>query len=192
MQPIGIRRGPACQPSDAVELLLACHGRIRQFTALGMRLLDAHDAPADQIADAGRSLARYWGVALPLHVADEDVSIAHRVAPLHKPTEVVDAIREMTAQHLSIDRHLDALVPAWTRIAQDASALQAVRSVLESKMPKLAQLMPGHLAIEEATIFPWMRASLSHDDLGAIHAEMRGRRTGIALPHDAPGELRHG
>jgi hypothetical protein len=192
MQPIGIRRGPARSPSDAVELLLACHGRIRQFTALAVRLLDAHDAPADQIADAGRSLARYWGVALPLHVADEDVSIAHRVAPLHKPVEVVDAIREMTAQHLSIDRHLDALVPAWTQVAENASALQAVRSVLEAKTPRLAQLMPGHLEIEESTIFPWMRASLSTDDLGAILAEMRERRAGVALPHEAPGELRHG
>lgn len=205
MQPLRIgRAAPPRAPDqeDLVDLLLACHARIRHFAALAQRLLDAHQArqareanreavvtPA-QLADAARSLARYFGVALPLHVADEDVSIAHRLAVAHErekldvPVEVAAALGLMSAEHLTIDRLLDALVPAWTTVAQDPATLDVLHAELAPKTARLASIMATHLAAEEATIFPWMRASLTADARAAILAEMRARRVDTYLPEN--------
>jgi hemerythrin-like domain-containing protein len=194
MQPLRIgRAAPPRAPGqeDVVDLLLACHARIRHFTALAQRVLDAHQRPTAvdpaQIADAARSLVRYFGVALPLHVADEDVSLAHRFAvdeKLELPAEVAAALGEMSAEHLTIDRLLDALVPAWTRVGQDPAALDDLRAELAPKTAQLASIMAGHLAAEEATIFPWMRATLTADVRTAILAEMRARRADGYLPEN--------
>jgi hypothetical protein len=193
MQPLRIgRAAPTREPGqeDPVDLLLACHERIRHFTALAQRLLDAHAsgdvrAPSpEQLAEAARALSRYFGVALPLHVADEDVSIAHRFAPSSKPVEVAAALAAMSAEHLTIDRLLDALVPAWTSVAQDPSTLDGLRAVLAPKTAGLAAVMPPHLAAEEATIFPWMRAALDPVTRAAIVSEMRARRVGTNLPEN--------
>jgi hypothetical protein len=56
---------------DAVDLLLACHARIRHFLALALR--------AGDDAEAIAAVRRYFTEALPLHIADEDELLAPRV-----------------------------------------------------------------------------------------------------------------
>ncbi len=190
MQPPRIGRAAPSRdpgPGDPVDLLLDCHGRIRHFTALALRLLqpgEARPVSAEQLAEAARSLTRYFGVALPLHVADEDVSIARRFAARPRPAEVAAALDDMTAQHVAIDRLLDALVPAWTHVARDPAALEQHRPALAPKSAALAALMEAHLAAEEATIFPWLRGALDADARAAILAEMRARRVDSYLPEN--------
>ena len=195
MQPLTIRRPSREAPAktaDAIDLLVDCHGRIRHFTELAERLLDAKDAPDELLADAARQLARYFGVALPLHVADEDVSIAHRLRPFGKPADVEQALLEMTHQHERMDGHLDVLVPAWQRIAADVSALARERGVIAPRTRALAVLMAPHLAMEEATIFPWIRRTIDPETLATITAELRARRGGAEHFAFDASEVRRG
>src|SRR4051812_30710357 len=76
LKQIGERR-PAGEPLLAA--LLDCHSRIRRFSTLAIRLAEA-DAPPNEIAETAAAVHRYFTVALPLHAADEDLSIAPRLA----------------------------------------------------------------------------------------------------------------
>lgn len=175
-------------PGDAIDLLLACHARIRHFTTLAGKLVEAREAAPAMIAEAARSLGRYFGVALPLHVADEDVSIALRIEGRPTPLEVRAALDEMIGQHAAIDRLLEELLPSWRAIeaAPDASAaLDAAREGLAARTPPLATFLSAHLALEEAAIFPWLRAALGAEGLAALAEEMRLRRVGTWIPEPA-------
>src|SRR5262245_25640445 len=67
----------ARKESDVVDRLLECHERIRNFCALACRL--AEGPPSEQAREAAAQLVRYFTVALPLHVADEEESIRPRL-----------------------------------------------------------------------------------------------------------------
>ena len=71
--------GPSPTDAGPAELLLACHGRIRWFTALAARLASAEPASEASVADAALRVHRYHAVALPLHQADEELSIARQL-----------------------------------------------------------------------------------------------------------------
>src|SRR5687768_5521196 len=87
---------PRTSAQDLVELLGECHERIRGFVALARRAATLRHVPADQIARACADVERYFSEALPLHVADEEESIAPRLRGLSP--EVDDALAVMVQQ----------------------------------------------------------------------------------------------
>ncbi len=52
---------------DPEAMLLDCHARIRNFSALSVRLASPDVAAEGEIADAAARVHRYYTVALPLH-----------------------------------------------------------------------------------------------------------------------------
>lgn len=187
MQQLRIRSEVEPPPGDAIDLLLACHARIRHFTAMAGKLAEARDVAPSMIEDAARALSRYFGVALPLHVADEDVSIALRVDGRPMPAEVRQALDAMMVEHAAIDRLLEELLPSWRRLAEAPEELELVRAALAKSTPPLACFMESHLAREEADIFPWLRKALGPEGLAALADELRARRIGTWIPEVAPG-----
>ena len=93
------RGGPAGGDETLVEVLMACHARIRRFTALAITLAAPATAsrPAAEIADGADAVRRYLAVALPLHIADEDASITPRLLA-HDPA-LGPALDRMHAEH---------------------------------------------------------------------------------------------
>src|SRR5512140_1897216 len=65
---------------DAVDMLLACHQRIRNFTGIALRLAEVEGAGAPEIANAAEAVHRYYAIALPLHEADENESVYPRLS----------------------------------------------------------------------------------------------------------------
>jgi hypothetical protein len=63
------------ETGDVVDLLLACHERIRFFIDLAIRIADTTDASNEEIREAAARVVRYFSESLPLHVADEEESI---------------------------------------------------------------------------------------------------------------------
>src|SRR5690349_2192994 len=78
--------------------LLTCHGHIRSFSTVAVRLAGAPAEHVRQIEEAARRLVDYFGRALPLHVADEDQSLLPRLLRVQTETHVRDAIERMTAE----------------------------------------------------------------------------------------------
>lgn len=169
---LGHKREPA--PDDVVGALMACHEKIRSFSALALRLATLEAAPSD-VASAAEAVARYFRVALPLHVADEDLSIAPRLVGAITEARVLDAIEVMKAEHVTIESTLESLLPRWESLAREPSAIEGIRSALAADAAELSKRFDAHLEAEERLIFPAIREHLAIEGL-AIRGEMRGRR----------------
>jgi hemerythrin-like domain-containing protein len=118
---------------------------------------------------------RYFTVAFPLHVADEDESLASRLRLASPPPEVLEAVDTMSREHGPIEALVAELVPAWSTVAEDPGRHRELAASL-APARRLAELLGTHLAAEERWIFPAIRTHLAPEVRAAIHEEMRRRR----------------
>ncbi len=170
-----LRRGPADEPRDLRAHLLACHQRIRQFSATARKLGDAAVSPADA-AEACRAVHRYFTVAMPLHHEDEERSLLPRLAAAKPSPELSRALEAMRVEHAAIDRAVEEAVALWDEVLADESAWIAARSRLVATGARLEELFAAHLLLEETFVFPALDTLLSPEDREAIVSEIRARR----------------
>lgn len=177
MIPLG--RGPRTleQAREPAELLVACHGRIRHFSEVAVRLARGGHAPTDRIAEAARSLEQYFSIALPLHERDEEDSLAPRLLESRAKSEVEEALARMTEEHRVIDELVDRAMPLWRRVAAAPADVARVAGELEELAHALTDSFGPHLALEEHVIFPALEMALSPGARAAILQEIRARRT---------------
>lgn len=161
---------------DAVDLLLACHDRIRNFTGIALRLADAEGAGADAISNAAEAVHRYYSIALPLHEADENESVYPRLE--RRLTEAGEraSLRSMVDQHGPIDAVVARLIPVWSDIKDHPEKLAGHVTSMRADAQQLQDLWTEHLALEEKIVFPLIRDRLTPEDLRDIHLEMKQRR----------------
>ena len=167
---------PQLQPvapsiDDPIELLQACHDKVRRFAGLTVRLR-AHLADRgadDQAQEAAKSILRYFDVAAPLHHEDEDMDLFPALRALGQ-TDLNARIDELQAQHDSLGRLWQALRP-W---------LMAVSAGQTHEIPAeaddFAMAYPAHAAREESEIYP-AASQLSAATVQRISEAMVRRRT---------------
>lgn len=161
--------GARQDPPALLDLLHDCHARIRRFGAMAGSIAAADDAADAEVRDAALAVARYFREALPLHVADEEHSIAPR---LHG---VDAALAAMHREHEAHGPLVADLIETCTRVAE----APARRAELAAPAAAAVAAFEAHLADEERTIFPAI-ARLSAEDQAAIVAELRARRGTIS------------
>jgi iron-sulfur cluster repair protein YtfE (RIC family) len=181
-----IGKQPRDRDDHVVAALHACHQRIRDFCALAARLASEAPASPSEVASAAEMVARYFTVALPLHVADEDLTLRPALLQHGEARELGAALDAMAAEHRLIDEVLDALLPRWSRLAIEPALRPSLGGELQRDTEQLRELFDGHLSREEATIFPAV-ARLGAADLAAIGAAMRLRRAWPASTPTTPG-----
>jgi hypothetical protein len=162
---------------DLLRNLLDCHERIRRFTELAVRL--GQPAPtqlAGQVGEACAQVKRYFTVALPLHAADEELSIAPRLLPA--APELADELASMSAEHAPIHQVIADLVPLWDTLVATPERHADLSARLRAPALWLSQLFETHLRPEEELIFPTMIQRLTPDAVAEILGEMKGRRIG--------------
>lgn len=153
---------------DPRDLLRACHGRIRSFLALAAK---AVEGPVDALhVDAAREAGRFFGIALPLHAEDEDLSVAPRLLALDD-AELAATLDSMTAEHPPIER----LGHEIARGCEEMVRVRAVPAKLADAIAELAGLLEPHLAREERLVFPALDR-LSAEARREIASEARERR----------------
>jgi hypothetical protein len=166
---------------DVVGPLLDCHARIRSFAALARRIVEIEASEAD-VAEAAAGVERYFRVALPLHVADEEMSIRPRLLAAKPSPDIVVALEAMTEEHGVIEALLARLLPGWSALSARPSDLGGLAPALAAGAAELALRFDAHLEGEERALFPAVRA-LPREDALAIRAEMAARRaSGPAAP----------
>lgn len=166
--------GPRLHEGDLVDLLLDCHRRIRRFVAVARHLADADAVTDSEASEAAGAIHRYFTVALPLHVADEDQSILPRLRG--RSLEVDEALREMAREHQDHRDPIAQLSSLCERIAARPAVRPALRAEMTQVVTELDHAFAAHLAREEAVIFPAIRRLLDGDRQAEILAELRGRR----------------
>jgi hemerythrin-like domain-containing protein len=173
--PLRFPSAPAPErPRDAFQLLLECHERIRAFTELAVKVARLPDVPAAERAEAVTRVERYFTVALPLHVEDEDVLLTHRLREVGASKVALRALEEMSEQHRDIEDLLETLLPRWRLLRASPER----HGELERDSVRLAGMMEKHLGLEELVLFPEARARLSQESVESLGAEMRVRRGG--------------
>jgi hemerythrin-like domain-containing protein len=153
--------------------MLDCHARIRHFTSLARTLAHVEQASSDQVADAARSVTRYFAQALPLHVADEEQSIVPRLRGLDPALDA--ALAAMAAEHREHEQPLSELLRLMALLSAHPDELAQHADALAAVSAELAGLIEPHLEAEERVIIPAL-SRLSDEVLTAIRSEMRARR----------------
>jgi iron-sulfur cluster repair protein YtfE (RIC family) len=160
--------------ADVVELLLACHERIRRFAGLALKLARAKGTPEHEIRDVARAIGRYFDEALPLHVADEEETVLPRLK--HGSVELAAALERMVDEHRDHQHDLARLVLVCSDLADDPQRLEERRAELEALAARLSADFERHLAAEEHDVFPGIESKLPFDVRKAMVAELRARR----------------
>lgn len=155
---------------DPIDLLLACHDKVRRFTTLSLRLRDhvEREGADAQAADAAQSILRYFDMAAPLHHDDEDLDLFPALKTLGH-AELNARIDEISAQHDTLGGLWQALRP-WL-IALTEGHVTATPSTLDAFVHQYQE----HARHEESDLYPWAR-QLTPDQILRISQAMVQRR----------------
>lgn len=157
-------------------MLLACHERIRNFTGIAVRLIDAEAAGAAAVANAAEAVHRYYSIALPLHEADENDSVYPRLRARLTDEGERASLQSMVDQHGPIDAVVARLLPMWDELKTSPERLSAYSGSMRTDAELLQNLWTEHLALEEKIVFPLIRDRLTPEELSDIQREMKQRR----------------
>lgn len=156
------------------DLLAACHTRIRENLALAKRIAAETDHPLEEIREAAQKVRRYFALAFPLHVEDEELTIAPRLAKLGADIGV--ALTTVSDEHEAHRPLIEWLVSLLDRIVSEPQQLAKLQGMLAQTVNILGPLLEVHLEIEERVVFPALR-KLGASDQAEIVAAMRARRS---------------
>jgi hypothetical protein len=166
--------GARAEVDGVVDLLAACHRRIRQHIVLARRLiLQGATSPAQELRETAGQVRRYFTIALPLHIADEDLSIAPRIR--ETSAELDAAVAQVASDHAEHQHMIDTLSALCGELEREPARLAAVEGQLAGVLDVLAPELARHLELEERIVFPAVRelpASVRSDLL----VEVRARR----------------
>lgn len=180
------RLGRSARPSTTlVGLLIDCHGRIRQFLGIARAVAERDDVGAGDRAEACQRVERYFRVALPLHVRDEEEGLAPRLASA--PPDVLEALATMTRQHAEHAPLLARLLAALAAVEAAPDDL-VNRAGLAGIVRELEPEFEAHLRLEEAVVFPYLERALSREVETQLVTELRARRAPVAAPEPPRAE----
>lgn len=171
MAPTTLPGGDAATFDEPLEMLVACHGRIRKQLATLSRLerhLPEHGHDADARA-AARSILRYFDSAAVHHHEDEERSLLPRL--VDRAPESRALAERIEGEHVELAARWRRLRPLLSGIATGQRAVMPPRLVRD-----IAARYDAHIELEESLLIPLARDVLSPDDLGDIGREMAERR----------------
>jgi iron-sulfur cluster repair protein YtfE (RIC family) len=161
---------------DVVDLLLACHERIRTFLKMASDLAAVRSPDADEVRSVAAQIHRYFSEALPLHIADEQECILPQIASWSP--EIDRALAQMTDDHTAHAHAVDRLIGLCAIVVADPRQLTTVAAELARAASELTTEMNTHLELEERVIFPALRRLTSEQRDEILHA-MRERRARV-------------
>lgn len=162
---------PTIAEERPLELLFACHDKVRRFTALAGKLSGhvAQHGADEEAREAAASILRYFELALPHHHADEEEDVFPALRHL-QDIELNRAIDTLLAEHVALDLMWQEVRPWLNRIAQGETP--ASTPVV---LPRFVIDYPFHAAREEREVFTAIKR-LPTAVLDLIAQRMRARR----------------
>lgn len=168
-----MRLGETPSGEGLVDLLLACHARIRRHARLALTIGARMELPLGEVMGVATQCLRYFSEALPLHVRDEEDSLAPRLAGR---SESLDAtLAQMRAQHFAHEVLLDVMTEALRAVLAEPASAQHRRRLADAAAT-LETDLEAHLSLEEAALFPFIGGALSAGEQAEAVRELRARR----------------
>ncbi len=169
-----IARGPR-REGGVVDLLLECHGRIRKFSNLAVAIAERDDVPPEEVATVCADVERYFTLALPLHVRDEEESLLPRL--YGRDAEVDRALAAMASQHVEHGALISRLVALAAALHADPARLAELAGDLAAVAVPLERELAAHLEHEETVVFPAIARLLDAAAQAAVVGEIAARRS---------------
>ncbi|HEX5357241.1 MAG TPA: hemerythrin domain-containing protein [Aquabacterium sp.] len=167
---------PSLQPvapsiDDPIELLMACHEKVRRFAGLTVKLRDhlARKGPDSQAQEAARSILRYFNIAAPLHHDDEEHDLFPALQQLDQDG-LNASMAALEAEHAELAGLWQSLGP-WLQAISQGTAHAPPPTV-----DAFAQRYPAHAQREEDEVYPFA-SQLAPTQISQISAAMVARRT---------------
>lgn len=152
---------PSAGFDDPLDVLDACHDRVRRFSHLAVRIAERLQlSGVDEVRDAARSVMRYFDEAGPNHHRDEEEDLLP-ILLVHAP----DVVARIRAEH----RALEAL---WADVRKNLEALTLDVPLAQA----FAHAYRAHIAFEEAELLPLARRVLDPAALEKLGRSMAARR----------------
>lgn len=163
---------------DPVEILNACHDKVRHFASLTIRLRDhlQHVGLDAAALEAASRIRRYFNQAAVLHHEDEELDLFPALMSLD-----VDLISRSSKESLSLSiqslqREHETLGEAWSQIDRWLDSIEAGEPCPEPACVELfAHAYTRHADREENEIYPYSKY-LDKSVLGKIGLSMVERR----------------
>lgn len=173
----GQSASPGSAPATPAELLLDCHARIRHFVQLSRTLASNPQATDEEVADAAAALFRYFTLALPMHEADENITLFPRIRAAQPPEGLVrQAAETMLEQHKAIEELLVEFLPICSALDRNPGRLPVLAPRLQHVTLALERIFTAHLHMEETVIFPALGELFSAQQNQVMLHEMQERR----------------
>ena len=153
-----VKLGARTTGEDAVDLLAACHERIRKFSAMACAIAKAQG----DVREAAGAVRRYFAEAFPLHVADEE--------------ELLELPARIHDEHVAHAPLIDRLVALCAGIEAGGPVPPELGPLAE----QLRKELDEHLSIEERDVFPAIRALPDAERARMREAIRARRRTNIS------------
>jgi iron-sulfur cluster repair protein YtfE (RIC family) len=167
-----VQLGAAKRAETLHDLIMECHARIRHFARLALTIAARPELSADEVKESAAQCVRYFTVALPLHMQDEEDSIAPRMTGHSAELDAV--LAQMRAQHFEHDTRVTALINALDAVIKKPNA--TTRRQLALLAATLETDFEAHLRLEELQIFPLFNKLLKPSAQAEIIKELRARR----------------
>lgn len=156
---LGFTSSPGGQEA-LVDLLLACHARIRHFARLAFTVGARPELPAAEVKAATAHCLRYFLEALPLHVRDEEDSVLPRLTGRSPGLDAT--LAQIRAQHFAHEGRLDSLVGALRAVHGRPNEVQLHRQ-LSATASRVETDLLEHLRLEEGQVFCLLETALTED-----------------------------
>jgi len=155
-----------------LELLYACHEKVRRFNALAWKLAGHVETLGadEQARDAAKQILRYFEMSLPHHHADEELDVFPALRDLNDAA-LSAAITELEAEHVALEALWQEVGPWLHGVAQGETV---------SAPASLSQFVAHyvmHTDREEREVFSAIER-LPDSLVDAIAQRMRARRGG--------------
>lgn len=174
-----VQIGQRSLAQDVVELLHECHARIRTFLELARRMAATPTLDAVDTRTTAGQVRRYFTLAFPLHLADEDEILMPRLG--NQNTGLDAALAKMHADHEDHAEAVRRLVAICSALEQEPQQLPVRAEELGEAAVALANVIEPHLQLEEETIFPALK-QLPREIRDEMRHAMRERREPAASP----------
>lgn len=150
---------PSLAPSidDPIELLLACHGKVRHFADLALRLHEhvqkAPDEVDEQARQAATAILRYFTIAAPLHHQDEEEDLFPALCSSVSNAGLHEAIASLHAEHEVLNEAWQRLTPWLEALAQGQPPTRL--SPARDEVAEFARRQTAHAQCEETQVYPF-------------------------------------
>ena len=155
---------------DPMEMLKACHDKVRHFAKLSLRIADhvKQQGSDQQARDAATAVIRYFDLAASLHHVDEDEDLYPALLALND-SALNAHIHRLTDEHTTL-AGLWRAVRVWLKDIEGGMA-----SSPPSELSEFAKQYPRHALDEENLVYPHAQY-LSEYQLNLLGQAMTKRR----------------